>query len=65
MTSQRTKSIREYIITGGREEPLSEDEGAYSMEDIAEALQDRQQRIEKAKAKASENEKKSAPSFGF
>lgn len=65
MPSQRTKSIKEYIITGGREEPLSEDEGAYAMEDIAEALQERQQRIEAAKAKASANEKKSAPSFGF
>ena len=50
MTSSRTKSVREYIITGGHEEPLTEEEGAYVMEDIAEALQERQGRIEAAKS---------------
>lgn len=65
MTSSRTKSVREYIITGGHEEPLTEEEGAYAMEDIAEALQERQGRIEAAKSKAAAETKKPAPSFGF
>ena len=65
MTSSRTKSEREYIITGGHEEPLTEEEGAYAMEDIAEALQERQGRIEAAKSKAAAETKKPAPSFGF
>lgn len=65
MSSSKTKSIREYIITGGHEEPLTEEEGAYAMEDIAEALQERQGRIETAKSKAAAETKKPAPSFGF
>ena len=65
MSSSKTKSIREYIITGGHEEPLTEEEGAYAMEDIAEALQERQSRIETAKSKAAAETKKPAPSFGF
>lgn len=46
-----TKSIREFVITGGHDAPLTEEEGAYSNEDIAVALKDRQARIEKAKEK--------------
>ena len=65
MASSKTKSIREYIITGGHEEPLTEEEGAYAMEDIAEALQERQQRIEATKSKAAAETKKPTPSFGF
>ena len=65
MSSSKTKSIREYIITGGHEEPLTEEEGAYAMEDIAEALQERQTRIEAAKSKAAAETRKPAPSFGF
>lgn len=65
MSSSKTKSIREYIITGGHEEPLTEEEGAYAMEDIAEALQERQSRIETAKSKAAAETRKPAPSFGF
>ena len=65
MTSLSTKSIKEYIVTGGHEEPLTVEEGAYAMEDIADALQERQKRIEEAKNKASEGAKKPAPTFGF
>lgn len=65
MSSSKTKSIREYIITGGHEEPLTEEEGAYAMEDIAEALQERQTRIEAKKSKAAAETKKPTPSFGF
>lgn len=65
MKSQSTRSVREYIVTGGHEEPLTEDEGAYDMDDIAEALQERQKRIEEAKAKATASQKKSTPNFGF
>lgn len=65
MTSSRTKSVKELVITGGHEEPLTEEEGAYAMEDIAEALQERQARIEAAKSKATAETKKPAPSFGF
>lgn len=66
MISKSTQSVREYVITGGHEEPLTEEEGAYSPEDIAEALQERQQRIEKAKEKNKETESKpSHISFGF
>ena len=42
MTSSSTKSIKEYIVTGGHEEPLTVEEGAYAMEHIADALQERQ-----------------------
>lgn len=62
MTSQKTKSVREYIITGGHEEPLTEEEGAYSQDLIAEALQERQAKIEEKKADAP---KKKTPTFGF
>ena len=65
MTSSSTKSIKEYIVTGCHEEPLTVEEGAYAMEDIADALQERQKRIEEAKNKASEGAKKPAPTFGF
>lgn len=65
MQSQSTRSVREYIITGGHEEPLTEEEGAYSADDIAVALQERQKRIEEAKNKATATEKKSTPNFGF
>lgn len=63
MSSQKTRSVREYIITGGHEEPLTEEEGAYSTDDIAVALQERQARIEETK-KANAPAKK-APSWGF
>ena len=62
MSSQKTRSVREYIITGGHEEPLTEEEGAYSQDLIAEALQDRQAQIEKKKA---DTPKKKTPNFGF
>ena len=65
MQSQNTRSVREYIITGGHEEPLTEEEGAYSAEDISEALRERQSRIEEAKKKVSETTRKPTPSFGF
>lgn len=65
MPTQRTRSIREYLITGGHDEPLTEDEGAYSTEDISAALQDRQARIEKKKNEAKKEVRKSAPDFGF
>lgn len=65
MQSRSTKSIREYIITGGHEEPLTEEEGAYDQSDIAKALQERQSRVEEAKTKAEQTTKKTAPSFGF
>lgn len=63
MSSQKTRSVREYIITGGHEEPLTEEEGAYSTDDIAVALQERQARIEEAKKAAAPAKK--APSWGF
>ena len=65
MASSKTKSVREYIITGGHEEPLTEEEGAYDQSDIAKALQERQSRVEEAKTKAEQTTKKTAPSFGF
>lgn len=65
MKTQNTRRVKEYIITGGHEDPLTEEEGAYNQEDISVALQDRQKRIEDAKKKG-EEVKKPAPVFtGF
>ena len=65
MKTQSTRSIREYIITGGHEDPLTDEEGAYDATDIATALQERQKRIEETKAKAEATTKKASPSWGF
>lgn len=65
MQSQTTKSVKEYIITGGHEEALSEEEGAYDNDLIATALQERQARIEEAKKGGNTPVKKPAPNFGF
>lgn len=45
LTEKHTTSVKELIISSGHESPLSEDEGAYSQEDIAEALVERKTRL--------------------
>ena len=65
IVSSATKSVKELIITGGGESPLTEEEGAYAQEDVAAALQDRQSRIEAAKTKAATPKAPSTPNFGF
>ena len=64
ISSSKTKSIRELIITGGGENPLTPEEGAYDQALIAEALQERQSRIEKEKEKGAAA-KPATPNFGF
>jgi hypothetical protein len=65
ISSSKTKSIRELVITGGGENPLTPEEGAYDQALIAEALQDRQGRIEKEKEKGAAAAKPATPNFGF
>lgn len=65
IVNKKTQTVREFVITGGHESPLTEEEGAYSSDAIAEALQERQKRIEVKKNNASTSAPKKAPSFGF
>jgi hypothetical protein len=65
ITTSTPKTVRDLIITGGGENPYTEEEGAYKQEDIAEALRERQSRIEKAKEKAAAPKAAATPSFGF
>lgn len=66
IATRRTRTVRELIITGGHEYPLTPEEGAYDGADIGVAIKERTARIEEMKN--NKETKPAAPktsSFGF
>ena len=50
IVTRRTRTVRELVITGGHDYPLTEEEGAYNLDDIGVAINERTARIEEMKA---------------
>lgn len=64
--TQRTRTIRELIITGGHAAPLTEEEGAYDNADVSEALKERQASLEEKKTSTpAPTPAKGVTNFGF
>lgn len=68
IVTRRTISVKELIITGGHDAPLTEEEGAYDNEAIGVALNERKARMDekvKAAAQAATTSKPASNGFGF
>jgi hypothetical protein len=66
--TRKTISVKELVITGGHDAPLTDDEGAYDNEAIGTALNERKARMDekvKAAAQAASTPKVASNGFGF
>ena len=64
--TRRTKTVRELIVTGGHESPLTDEEGAYDSDSITKAINERKERLEKKKEEAASAPATKTPmNFGF
>ena len=66
IVTRRTISVKELVITGGHDAPLTEDEGAYDNDAIGAALAERKARMdEKVKAASQAASTPKSTGFGF